>query len=161
MQTRHLWYIVSALLLITVGLFGKQYLNQQAEAGFAEIQIATPDCHLQTTPCSLRFSDGNEITLDITPKPISALIPLSFDIKTSNDVFSKLAIQVTGINMDMGNTQFPIPKTAAQQFIGEGILPICTQSTMLWQIRAIFTTAQGQHFVADFPLETTNSIAKP
>lgn len=161
MQTRHLWYIVGTLCLIAVGLFGKQYLNTQSDAGFVEIQSASSDCNLQSGKCSLRFSDSTEISLDITPKPISALIPLAFDIKTSNDAFSTLSIQVTGINMDMGNTQFPIPKTAAQQFTGEGILPICTQSTMLWRIRAIFTNAQGQRFGADFPLETTNSVAKP
>lgn len=161
MQPHQLWYIVSALLLIAVGLFGKQYFNHQSAAGFAEIQSASHDCNLQSKKCFLRFSDDTEVSLDITPKPISALTPISFNIKTSKDAFSKLSIQVTGVNMDMGNTQFPIPKTAAQQFSGEGILPICTQSTMLWRLRAIFMNPQGQRFVADFPLETTNSVAKP
>lgn len=161
MQTRHFWYIAGALLLIAVGLFGKQYLDQQLETGFAEIQNATPGCDLQSDKCSVRFSNNTAVTINITPKPVKALSPLAFDVRTSNDVFSNLSIQVTGINMNMGNTQFPIPKTAAQQFAGDGILPICTQSTMLWRIRAIFTNSQGQQFAADFPLETTNSMAKP
>lgn len=159
MHTRHLWYIVGALLLTVIGLFGKQYLSQQSETGFIEIK-STADCNLQTDDCSIRFSDGTVVTLNITPKPVSALVPLDFDIKTSKDTFSKLSIQVTGISMDMGNTQFPIQKASVQRFTGEGILPICTQSTMLWRIRAVFTTPKGHRWGADFPLETTNSAAK-
>lgn len=161
MQTRQLWYIVVALLLIVIGLFGKQFLDQQSDASFTEIRAASAECDLQVDRCSIEFSDGTNITLQITPKPISALVPLTFTVSTSNDEITDLVIQVTGTNMDMGNTRFPIPKTATQQFKGEGILPICTQSTMLWRIRAIVTDSQNQHFGADFPLKTTNSVKQP
>ncbi|MEE9303991.1 MAG: hypothetical protein V3U84_09400 [Thiotrichaceae bacterium] len=164
----NLWWIVAALALVVVALWGNKYKNSLIEVKVIETAILQPACDLRQAPCTARFADGDSITLEIDPKYIPLLEPLKLIVTLRNNSYPetvKIDVQFEGTNMEMPfirSTLHPLPPQAQDQkniqkdqkvYSGKAILPVCTLQRMEWEARLSIQTPMGIK-VAIFPFYT-------
>ncbi|TVQ89970.1 MAG: SCO family protein [Deltaproteobacteria bacterium] len=92
-----------------------------------------PECLTRGTPCVARFPDGGTVTLTIEPEGLPTETPLTFRVHVDPPELSPRAVELQGVDMNMGLLRFPLDA----QGVATGTIPICTTTTMRWKADVI------------------------
>ena len=84
-------------------------------------------CMLSTKPCVQQ-----NVVMTSNVDFATPFKPLKIEIEWPNITRSQLVLTLRGYDMEMGKPQFTLHQTPQNTFIGEIVLPICTQDSMIW-----------------------------
>ncbi len=141
MHQRTLWTL---LILLAVAIVGgaATWLRPMLVPAPTLVAVPEPGCDLRQGPCTGRFP-GGEVTLDVAPRGIPLLRPLTLRVQTRELAVSAVAIDFSGTDMEMGYNRPILRPDGAGRFRGEGMLPVCVRPRMSWEARVLLTTPDG------------------
>lgn len=141
MNQRTLWTMLIVLAAAIVG-GAATWLRPLLAPAPTLLAVPEPGCDLRQGPCTARFP-GGELTLDVTPRGIPLLRPLTLRVQSRDLAVSAVAIDFSGTDMDMGYNRPILRPDGAGRFRGEGMLPACVRPRMSWEARVLLTTPDG------------------
>jgi len=119
------------------------YLNYDSDAlyrwlgGEIRFNQAEAACSLHESECSGTFPSGGQIALSITPRPLSVMEPLNFELKTTGVHALELEAELYGLSMNMGRYHYPLKKTADGIYRAHNaMIPSCV-GPMKWRLNII------------------------
>ena len=124
MQTK-LALLFVALVLIAGGLT-RWWLAPE------EMMSAEVRCELSQGRCQIATAEG-EISVSVSPSPIGVMSEHQIQVSSESGFFAPEALEVTGLEMEMGLTRAEFRSVSVQASLATLMLPICTQNEMLWQ----------------------------
>jgi hypothetical protein len=104
---------------------------------------AAADCDLRKTPCVVDFGAGRFIRLAFEPRIPTPNQPLRAFVETGGLTPQTVAIEFSGIDMNMGLISQALLDTDGGSFTGDVTLPACVRGRMVW--RASVTAESGNH----------------
>ncbi len=115
------------------------------------ILIAHPNrgCDLNSGVCSALLPHQGEITFSILPRPIPSSSPLQIDIQTNDIAPTRIEVDFSGIEMNMGPNRLVLSHHGNNLFRGETNLPACVSGVMAWQAAVLLETSR-EHIVIPF-----------
>jgi len=75
-------------------------------------------CDLQRTPCEATLPGGGTVQLSINPRPIPMVAPLRLEVSLSGRDASKVEVDFTGVNMNMGLNRPELKAVGGGRFSG-------------------------------------------
>ncbi|WP_184415102.1 SCO family protein [Rhodocyclus tenuis] len=140
-----------AVALVALVGGGAWLAPQLLKGDAAPDKLPTPACDINAASCRVALPDGGSVELSITPRPIPTLTPLAVTADVSGSSMRALALDLAGVDMDMGPNRaalVPLPDQP-ERFSGSTQLPICSTGQMLWQATLQLADARGgRHDVA-------------
>ncbi len=115
-----------------------------------------PGCDVRAGPCTARFADGGEVTLEVDPRGIPVMQPLVLRVTIQGIEVSAVAVDFAGVDMNMGYHRPSLAPVGSGSWRGAGMLPSCVRARMLWEAQVLLTTPRGL-FAAPFRFETDQS----
>ena len=116
---------VTALLLLR--MFASSVIASENESS------APADCDIQKGVC-IQALEGGNVTLDILPRPVTAMTDLTFRITLQNLVpAGDPYIDLDMPGMKMGPNRIPLRKTSEGLYTGSGVIVRCRSGRTLWQ----------------------------
>ena len=137
-----LWALAAGLLLTLLAVAGFKLwpmINPQVVTTLP----FDPGCDLQSGPCVTEMPNGERVTLSIEPRPIPLVEPLQFQVKLDGVEADKVFVDVQGLGMNMGINRPQLQQQSAEQFSGEGMLPVCIRNSMEWEVKVLMETEKG------------------
>ncbi|HLO63800.1 MAG TPA: hypothetical protein VK165_12650 [Azonexus sp.] len=92
-----------------------------------------PACNLQKQACAVKLPSGGEVELSMGAKPIPLVKPFEVQVAASGFSPSRVEVDFTGIDMNMGLNRPELAKRGDGRFSGEVTLPVCITGHMDWQ----------------------------
>jgi hypothetical protein len=126
--------IIAALLLVGRG-------PQAPESVY--VLALDPQCDLQGGPCALVLPGGGRIELEITPRPIRVLEPMTLSVRLEGLAARTVEVDFSGVDMYMGYNRFALHPQSEGLYTGEGVLPICTEQRMPWEANVLVDAREG------------------
>jgi hypothetical protein len=108
-----------------------------------EVAAPDPDCDLRAGACEVRFDDGRGVRLGIEPRTFQAMTPLRLTVTTEGLEAHAVEVDFVGVEMNMGYNRVGLARVSADQYAGEGMLPVCVLARMDWEARVLIHTAAG------------------
>jgi len=124
MQTK-LAFLFVALVLIAGGV--TRWWLAPEEVISTEVR-----CELSQGQCQF-VAEETLIRISVSPNPIKVMIQHEIQVTSDQGAFTPEALEVTGLNMEMGLTRVVFGSAGVQAGMANLMLPICTQSNMDWQ----------------------------
>lgn len=156
---RSLWLSAGSLSMALIAvmlwkawpqLFPRQALQHQVSA-----------CDLHQGTCQVDFADGQHLQLSLSPRPVRVLELLQIEAQlTGIKEVEKVELDIVGLNMYMGFNRPLLQPQQSGLYQGTGMLPVCTQSEMQWEVRALIHTHAGL-YSAGFKFNTQRSNITP
>ena len=97
-----------------------------------EVMSAEVQCELSQGQCQF-VADEALISVSVSPSPIKVMIQHEIQVTSDHGGFTPEALEVAGLNMEMGLTRVVFGSAGVQAGMANLLLPICTQSYMDWQ----------------------------
>ena len=152
-ESRGPWGSVAWLVLLAA-LGGGAYFGanfwQQSREGYRQLEPVA-DCDLRRGPCA--FDVGNaRVRFAITPTDIPLMQTLTLAAGVENAEPSGVADEIRGTNMVMGLNRTVLQARGGGEWVGETILPLCSQRRMTWEALVIVDgLARGVPFATERP----------
>ncbi len=93
----------------------------------SELKPLDEYCFLSTTTCIQQ-----EVSMTLNVDSTQPLVPAQLTVEWPGANSEQLILSLTGREMEMGEPKFILKKHAPEQYVGEVILPVCTQESMTW-----------------------------
>ena len=135
-----LWPLAVLLALVVLGTAG--WKARELLHPHATVTATVPSCDLQIGPCAARLADGRGVILTMSPRPVVALKPVHVRVRVAGVRASRVVIDFTGVNMEMGFNRFVLKPDGAA-YAGQAILPVCTRSRMQWRAEVLVQSTEG------------------
>ncbi len=142
--TRILWWTATFLTLLLLGVLG--YKAWPLLFPKPEAQVAwDPACDLRAGPCESALPGDGWVSLEISPSSIPTVQPLQLQVRVQGPVpaVSRVAVDFTGVDMNMGFNRAELQPQGEGVFAGKGMLPVCVRERMQWQARVLMETERG------------------
>lgn len=96
-------------------------------------------CDAREGPCTVRFASGGTVTLDLLPRGIPSLTPLTASARlTGLPTPGRVEIDFAGADMNMGYNRVLLTATGAPgRYAGPAMLPVCVRERMLWDAQVL------------------------
>ncbi len=135
-------------LLLSLVVAGIAAFSLSGHVGAQGAQSAV-DCATQSGPCTKSFADGT-LTLDITPKPVSAMHDLTFTVtfsglKPAHDPFIDLGMP----GMAMGPNRVVLKRAGENAYQGTGVIVRCPSGRRTWKATVTVPGKGSAEFVFD------------
>ena len=141
-MTRILWWTAAVLTLALIGVLG--YKVWPSLFPRPQVQVAwDPGCDLRAGPCESALPGGGRVSLEITPSSIPTVQPLRLQVRVQGRAVSRVSVDFTGVDMNMGFNRVELQPQGEDTFAGEGMLPVCVRMRMQWQARVLLETERG------------------
>ena len=132
-------FFIEALI---VGLVASYFLIDSHDvyrwwAGNTKFTIANQECLLNTQRCEATLIDKSHLSLDIEPKPIPLMKPITFRVTLEDTTLPFVEATLFATNMNMGLHTFKLLSKGNGLYEGEGMLPTCIVGNMIWQINIV------------------------
>lgn len=98
---------------------------------------AADGCDLLVGACTASFDDTRFIRLSIEPESLQPNKPLQLLVDTAGFRTEEVAVEFSGIDMNMGLIRNKLLDSGGGSFSGNAVLPVCVRQRMAW--RAIVT----------------------
>ncbi len=130
---KNLIFPTIGIISIVLGYFLIDF-NTLYQSFKGEVQFITQDktCDLHRNSCNIILQDGTSIELDVEPKTIPLMKPLTFTIKSNNQNLKNLNLDIYATNMFMGEFTLPIKNLGNGNYEAKGTLPTCPTGDMQW-----------------------------
>lgn len=138
--------LVDAVILgasAILGIVGYRLLPPR-QSPAALVVMPEPGCDLHRRPCRATLPDGGQLELSLQPRPIPMLTPLAVAVRTSGIDGSAVAVDFTGVNMDMGPNHIQLAGAGTGLYQGQATLPVCVTGNMPWQAAVSVETPSGR-----------------
>jgi hypothetical protein len=112
-----------------------------------------PSCDLREGPCRVRFPDGGEIALAISPRDIPVVQPLQIAVDLKSINARKVAVDFAGLDMDMGYNRVALQEVRPGRYEGKAMLPVCVRRRMRWEAKVLVQSPAG-YLVGPFRFDT-------
>lgn len=99
-----------------------------------------PTCDLQRQTCAVALPNGGRIELTMGTHPIPMVKPFAVYVATSGFTPSRIDIDFTGIEMNMGYNRPQLTAGSDGRFVAEVTLPVCITGQMEWQATVLLET---------------------
>jgi hypothetical protein len=109
--------------------FNSLFNDARGEVKFAQ---QSDDCDLHEGPCKITLEDGTSFNLEVYPKDIPLMKPVTFKITSENYNKDIISIDVYAKNMNMGTQVIKLKKTSDNNYESNVILPTCIRGNMKW-----------------------------
>lgn len=119
----------------------------------AKLLAIARGCDLTEKPCSAKV-DGEEFTLELSPRPISVEKDFSITLTTKSKKLVPLELDFEGVHLNMGYLRPTITPDAQGTYRQTFRLPICELPSMQWRVRLIVRTLTGAWGHIDYQLTT-------
>ena len=90
------------------------------------------DCFLQDGPCAQPIA-GGPVQFAISPDSIPLMQTLTLEFDAGELAPTMVAVDIRGLNMDMGLNRTVLALSEDGRWRGETILPVCSQRRMEWE----------------------------
>ena len=104
---------------------------QSAQPSYTRVSDAV-ECDFEAGPCQQRWQ-GRSVALRIDPPQVPLMQPLPVVVDLGDNEASAVHVAVRGLNMDMGLNRTSLHRAGPGRWVGETILPICSQRRMRWE----------------------------
>ncbi len=141
-----LWGVLGLLLAAVCGVA----VYKAWPVLFPEIAVAVPAdpaCDLRAGPCRSTFA-GGEVSFAIEPRTLPLVKPLQLRVELKGMQAQQVAVEFSGVDMNMGFNRFPLKPAGEGVFTGEGLLPVCVRDAMEWEAKVLIATGRGLTAVA-------------
>lgn len=91
-----------------------------------------PPCDLRQNTCEVKLSPTQSVSLEVSPKGIPLMKPLSFVVNAKGVKSDTLEIKIYAINMQMGTHKLTLRRVSGDRFEGKQVLPTCIVGGMIW-----------------------------
>ena len=99
-----------------------------------------PTCDLQRQACAVALPNGGRVELAMGTHPIPMVKPFAVYVTTSGFTPSRIDIDFTGIDMNMGYNRPQLAAGSDGRFVAEVTLPVCITGQMEWQATVLLET---------------------
>lgn len=104
---------------------------QTAQPSYTRVSDAVT-CDFAAGPCLQRWR-GRSVALRVEPPQVPLMQPLRLIVDLEDNEASAVHVAVRGLNMDMGLNRTSLHRAGPGRWVGETILPICSQRRMEWE----------------------------
>jgi hypothetical protein len=148
-RLRKVALVLGSLLLMALAYAAARYWQTETD-DFAR-QTLSAACDLRAGPCRHALGEG-VVTLAIAPRSIPLMQPLRLEVDAEGLDVVEALVEIRGLNMDMGLNRTRLTRRADGRWVGETILPICSQRRMEWE--AAVRLIGRQRIEVPFPFYT-------
>jgi hypothetical protein len=99
-----------------------------------------PVCNLQQQACAVTLPDGGQVELSMGTRPVPLVQPFAVQVATSGFAPTRVEVDFTGIDMNMGYNRPQLAARGGGSFVGEATLPVCITGHMDWQATVLVET---------------------
>jgi hypothetical protein len=145
--------VASAVLAVTGSGLAGFLLWQWAQPPRLVNGTVQNGCDLNLGPCLATFPGGGVLRVNVTPRPIPLLTPVTVEVQVSGLSAESVDIDLNSPDMYMGYNRHTLAPRNDGRFVGRTVLPVCVRDRMLWQLQVTARTRQGA-LGARFEFET-------
>lgn len=145
--------ILLLALIVVVGYKLSPLLLPKAD----RVVEPAPGCDLQRGPCSAALPNGGSLKFSISPRPIPLVSPLALEVDLAGVEADSVAVDFSGVDMDMGMNRPAMSPRGGGRYTGEGSLPVCVTGSMQWQATVLLHAGHERIAV---PFRFTSGSAK-
>lgn len=136
------WWAALVLTTVLIGAVG--YKAWPLLFPRTQVQVAwNPSCDLRAGPCESILPDGGRVSFEITPHSLPLVQPLQLRVGLEGVEASRVAVDFTGVDMNMGFNRVELRPRSGGGFVGQGILPVCVRRRMEWQARVLLESGDA------------------
>ena len=139
MKKKILMDVIGILLIALVVVVGYKLSPLLLPRADVVIQ-PDPACDLQRQACAVTLPAGGSAELTMTPRPIPMAMPFEVQVTTGGFVATRVEVDFSGIDMNMGLNRPQLTPRAGGSFAGQATLPVCITGTMDWQATVLIET---------------------
>lgn len=150
---------IRILIMITL-LSGILFFLLKLPIILSDLQQSIPfttseNCDLKKTKC-IAVKGDRSISLEIIPKNIGSLVPLTFSVTLHNIEAQSILLDIQGKEMYMGINQIKLsPASGKNNWIGTTELAICTTGMMTWNASVLaYSDQSAEPDIATFEFES-------
>lgn len=99
-----------------------------------------PACDLQQRACAVDLPTGGRVELSTGVHPIPMIKPFEVRVATTGFSPTRVEVDFTGIDMNMGLNRPLLSEQGAGKFVAEATLPVCISGLMDWQVTVLIET---------------------
>ncbi len=134
MEQNKKFYTILGLQIAIISLVAAFFLVDFDALFGDEIDFVDPNppCDLRDRTCTVVLNKNQKVSLNISPKGIPLMKPLSFTVEAKGVQTNTLEIKIYAINMEMGTHKLTLRRTKGDRFEGKQILPTCIVGGMIW-----------------------------
>jgi len=105
---------------------------------------SSKQCDLHVKSCSVDIPQFGSIELDIEPKAIPLMKPLTFTVTLSKELSdSELNLHIYATNMNMGYYDVKMKKISRHSYQAKTTLSSCVVGGMIWRVEVVLTHESG------------------
>lgn len=97
-----------------------------------EVSFVKAGCDVKDGECATTLANTQKLSLEVSPKSLPLMKPLTFTIRTQELQQESLEAQIYATNMFMGIQTITLKRTKQGVYEGKLILPTCNQGGMIW-----------------------------
>ncbi len=149
-QFVRLFFLCFSVVLLMAGTGYVVKKNNNEPPGGFKVDDA---CNLHQGPCLASTESGQSIELSISPDEIPLLQPLDVAVKLKGMLASSVNVVFSGVDIDMGNLNYPLSSKDGSHFSGGASLSVCSQRKMTWRATVVIES-QGRRYAVPFLFDT-------
>ncbi len=118
-------------IVVLIGLFFFMDFDMFSNDDVKFVDPSSP-CDLRKEVCKVKLSDTQSVTLEVLPKGIPLMKPLSFVVHANEIKADSIGVKIYATNMDMGIHKLTLRRVFKDRFEAKQILPSCIVGGMIW-----------------------------
>ena len=143
-------------MFVSIIAFGYGYYFFAQEDVTHHIQVS--DCQIQQSSCKVEIDQGKFVTLDILPRGIPEIQPLSIDINLEGVDSKEVLINFEGLDIDHQLFPYPLERQNDKHFKGKGFLSLCFLREMHW-LANVTVVGKEKTWKISFPFVTHRDLS--
>lgn len=139
------FYFVLLICLAAASMAGNSWEAISADSG----SESSMTCDIQKGPCSKELA-GLKVTLDILPKPVTAMRDLKFRVTLTGEKKAGIpSIDLGMPGMNMGPNRVELKRVKDNVFEGQGVIVRCPSGRRTWKATITLPQTGKVEFVFD------------
>lgn len=117
--------ITGVAVALVAGFYAPTLLKSLSTS--SELKPLDEYCFLSTATCVQQ-----DVTMTLNVDNTQPLVPALLTVEWSDSEAEQLVLSLSGREMEMGEPKFLLNKVSPGKYMGEVVLPVCTQESMTW-----------------------------
>ncbi|GHT95716.1 hypothetical protein AGMMS49545_19150 [Betaproteobacteria bacterium] len=138
---------LAALTLCALLLAGYVFSPRWQHKAVGDVTLPRSACDLNRAACHITLPDGTTLIAEITPRPIAVMRPLIVRLNWQDGEADSVALDIVGLDMEMGMNHNILQKIGAGQYLGQATLPVCVTGAMRWRAEFVLDSGEGRVIV--------------